>query len=98
MYIDPGSTNFIIQILIGAAAGAGLAIATFWRRIRMFFSRDKGRDKATGKEGGASPSAQAQPPTAPAEVPTTPPPAETPPVQAPPAPPAAGPGSASTQE
>ncbi len=38
-YIDPGSGSYIVQILIGAAAGAGLAIATFWRRIRAFFSR-----------------------------------------------------------
>ena len=43
-YIDPGSTNFIIQILIGALAGAGLAIATFWRRIKLFFSRNKAKD------------------------------------------------------
>ncbi len=42
-YIDPGSTNFIIQILVGAAAGAGLAIATFWARIRRFFGRVFGR-------------------------------------------------------
>jgi hypothetical protein len=42
MYIDPGSSSFIIQILIGAAAGVGLAIATFWRKIRLFFSRGKG--------------------------------------------------------
>jgi hypothetical protein len=40
-YIDPGSSSFIIQILIGAAAGLGLAIATFWRRIRLFFMKNK---------------------------------------------------------
>ncbi len=44
-YIDPGSTNFIIQILIGALAGAGLAIATFWRRIKLFFTRNKDKDE-----------------------------------------------------
>jgi predicted permease len=40
-YIDPGSSSFVIQIIIATAAGAGLAIATFWRRIRAFFSRNK---------------------------------------------------------
>ena len=40
-YIDPGSSSFIVQMLIGAAAGAGLAIATFWRRIIAFFRRNK---------------------------------------------------------
>lgn len=46
-YIDPGSSSFIIQILIGAVAGAGLAIATFWRRIRGFFAKLFGRDTDT---------------------------------------------------
>jgi hypothetical protein len=43
-YIDPGSSSFIVQMLIGAAAGAALAIATFWRRIVGFFRRNKGGD------------------------------------------------------
>ena len=38
-YIDPGSTNYILQILLGGLLGVGLAIATFWRRIRVFFGR-----------------------------------------------------------
>ena len=38
-YIDPGSSSMLIQIIIGIAGAAGLAIATFWRRIRMFFGR-----------------------------------------------------------
>ena len=42
-YIDPGSSSFIIQILFGALAAAGLAIATFWRRLRLFFGRLFGR-------------------------------------------------------
>lgn len=60
-YIDPGSSSFIIQIMVGAAAGAGLAIATFWRRIRAFFSRVFGR----GEEGTPAASAEEQPPVAP---------------------------------
>ncbi len=46
-YIDPGSSSFIVQMLIGAAAGVGLAVATFWRRIFGFFSRVFGRNKTT---------------------------------------------------
>jgi hypothetical protein len=46
-YIDPGSSSFIVQMLIGAAAGAGLAIATFWRRIIGFFRRNKSGDEPT---------------------------------------------------
>jgi hypothetical protein len=38
-YIDPGSTNFLIQLLLGGVFAAGLAIATFWRRIQSFVGR-----------------------------------------------------------
>lgn len=48
-YIDPGSSSFIVQMLIGAAAGAGLAIATFWRRIVGFFRRDKAKGQGPGE-------------------------------------------------
>ena len=45
-YIDPGSSSFIIQLLVGVGAGAALAIATFWRRLRAFFARLFGREVA----------------------------------------------------
>lgn len=38
-YIDPGSTNFLLQIIAGSLLGAGLAIATFWKRIKSFLGR-----------------------------------------------------------
>ena len=51
-YIDPGSSSFIVQMLIGAAAGAALAIATFWRRILGFFRRNKGDSEGAGGASG----------------------------------------------
>lgn len=79
MYIDPGSTNFIIQILIGAVAGAGLAIATFWRRIVSLFSRKKAGPEsptpAAGVDATGPPSAErdaAPPPDSSATVQTPP--------------------------
>jgi hypothetical protein len=45
-YIDPGSSSYVIQIIIGAVAAGGLAIATFWRRIRLFFGRLFGRNSS----------------------------------------------------
>jgi hypothetical protein len=55
-YIDPGSSSFIIQILIGAAAGGALAIATFWRRIVAFFRRNKDTEETGGApDTGAGP-------------------------------------------
>lgn len=39
-YIDPGSTSMVFQALIAFAMAAGLAVKTFWRRIRSFFTRE----------------------------------------------------------
>jgi|NGEPerStandDraft_6_1074524.scaffolds.fasta_scaffold68895_2 hypothetical protein len=41
LYLDPGSGSFLIQLLIAALAGAGLAIAISWGRIKRFFSKNK---------------------------------------------------------
>lgn len=34
-YIDPGSGSVIIQGLIGALVGVGIAIKVYWAKIRM---------------------------------------------------------------
>ena len=36
-YIDPGTGSLIIQVLIGALAGALVATKIFWSRIKAFF-------------------------------------------------------------
>ncbi len=41
LYLDPGSGSFLIQLLIAGVAGAGLAIAVSWQRIKRFFSKKK---------------------------------------------------------
>jgi len=33
-YIDPGSGSMIIQILIGALAGVGIAVKVYWVKIK----------------------------------------------------------------
>ncbi len=40
-YLDPGSGSFLVQLLIAGIAGAGLIVATSWRRIKSFFTRSK---------------------------------------------------------
>jgi hypothetical protein len=59
-YIDPGSSSMLIQIILGAAAGVGLAIATFWNRLRTFFGRKKTDD--TTSETETTPDEPAAPP------------------------------------
>lgn len=44
-YMDPGSGSFIIQMLVGAALGASLAIKVYWRKLVSFFTGRK-RDES----------------------------------------------------
>jgi hypothetical protein len=39
LYLDPGSGSFLIQLLIAGLAGAGIAIAIGWGRIKRLFSK-----------------------------------------------------------
>ena len=37
-YIDPGTGSFLIQGIIAAVIGAGLAVKMFWHRIKSVFT------------------------------------------------------------
>jgi hypothetical protein len=39
LYLDPGSGSFLIQLLIAGLAGAGIAIAISWGRIKRLFKK-----------------------------------------------------------
>ena len=47
LYLDPGSGSMLIQIIIAAALGAGVAIRLFWKNIKAFFTGKKARDVDT---------------------------------------------------
>lgn len=40
-YLDPGSGSLIIQIVLAALLGAGVAIRVFWKNIKSFFTGKK---------------------------------------------------------
>ena len=40
-YLDPGSGSMLIQILLAALLGAGVAVKIFWRSIKAFFTGKK---------------------------------------------------------
>jgi hypothetical protein len=40
-YLDPGSGSLIIQILIAALLGLGVALRASWGRIKGLFSKKK---------------------------------------------------------
>jgi hypothetical protein len=41
LYLDPGSGSFFIQLLIAGLAGAGIAIAISWAKIKRLFKKNK---------------------------------------------------------
>ena len=40
-YLDPATGGMIVQIVIGAIAGALVTLKLYWYRIKMFFSGKK---------------------------------------------------------
>lgn len=44
-YLDPGSGSLIIQIVLAAVMGAGVAIGVFWRNIKAFFTGKKASEQ-----------------------------------------------------
>lgn len=44
-YLDPGSGGLIIQIVLAAVMGAGVAIGVFWRNIKAFFTGKKASEQ-----------------------------------------------------
>ena len=57
LYLDPGSGSFLIQLLIAGLAGAGIAIAVSWGRIKRFFSKKKPVDADKDDEDEDQPGA-----------------------------------------
>jgi hypothetical protein len=45
-YLDPGSGSYLLQLLIAAILGAGLAVRMYWGRIKTIFGR-KNPDEPT---------------------------------------------------
>ncbi len=41
-YLDPGSASMIVQMIIGAVAGVGIAVKLYWHKIKGFFDHDNG--------------------------------------------------------
>ncbi|MBA4717685.1 MAG: hypothetical protein HRO68_00660 [Nitrosopumilus sp.] len=37
-YLDPGTGSLVIQIVIGALVGAGIAVKVFWIKLKYKFS------------------------------------------------------------
>lgn len=54
-YLDPSTGSLILSSIVGMFAAAGLALKTYWYKLKRFFQR---RDGSAGRdEGGAAGSA-----------------------------------------
>ena len=50
LYLDPGSGSFLIQLLIAALAGAGIAIGANWSKLKRLLGRIKKKPEADNEE------------------------------------------------
>jgi len=41
LYVDPGSSSYLLQAIVAAALGAVVYVKTSWWRIKHFFSKKK---------------------------------------------------------
>ena len=41
LYLDPGSGSLLIQLLIAAVLGVGVAVKIYWRKIKGLFTGKK---------------------------------------------------------
>lgn len=45
-YLDPGSGSFLIQILIAALLGIGVAVRASWGKIKKYFGKGQTDEQA----------------------------------------------------
>jgi len=53
LYLDPGSGSFIIQLVIAAALGVGVAARMYWTKIKGLFTGKKSQSSQSSEEADA---------------------------------------------
>ena len=41
LYLDPGSGSLLVQLLLAAVLGIGVAVRIYWKKIKALFSPEK---------------------------------------------------------
>ena len=56
-YLDPAATSYIIQIISGVVIACGVTVGIFWKKIRLFFRKQKINrlEKKLSKKAGSAP-------------------------------------------
>jgi hypothetical protein len=52
LYLDPGSGSFLVQLLLAAVLGAGVAAKMYWMKIKSWFGGKKEQAPSTPDESG----------------------------------------------
>ena len=50
VYIDPATTSYVIQIVVGIVIALGTAVGIFWNKIRRRFKKKDGTEQTVAKE------------------------------------------------
>jgi hypothetical protein len=50
LYLDPGSGSFLIQLLLAALLGIGVAAKMYWYKIKSFFGGKKAETPQVDEE------------------------------------------------
>jgi hypothetical protein len=54
-YLDPGSGSFLIQLLIAAIAGLGIAVGANWAKLKRWIGRKKKKNEAEDDDDDQQP-------------------------------------------
>ena len=49
-YLDPGSTNIILQVLAALIAGAGVTFSMWWTKFNWLFNKKKDKVEKKAKD------------------------------------------------
>lgn len=47
LYVDPGSTSYLLQVIIAAIVGVAVYFKTIWWKIKSIFSKGDNKDIST---------------------------------------------------
>jgi hypothetical protein len=50
IYLDPGSGSFLIQLIIAAIAGLGIAVGANWAKLKRLIRRNKKKTETDDEE------------------------------------------------
>ena len=47
LYVDPGSTSYLLQVIIAAVVGVAVYFKTIWWKIKSIFAKGDKKDTST---------------------------------------------------